>query len=110
MLFALSIGGRTRVLFLDHTLYRGEREGEHRATAQLALHPDPSTMRLDDAFGDRQAQAGSGPARVRCLPETVEEVPDLVGRDPRPRVRHGEDDLVSADLGRDTDGAALGRE
>src|SRR2546425_12671477 len=34
-------------------------ETERRSLARLGFHPDPPAMHLDDALGDRQAEAGS---------------------------------------------------
>src|SRR6266498_3106082 len=36
-----------------------QREKERRALAGLGFHPDPPAVHLDDALGDRQAEAGS---------------------------------------------------
>ena len=79
----------------------GIREEEGRALPLLALHPDPTPVQLDQPLGDREAEPG--PAELPAdrdvrLPELLEDVAHLVGRDPDPGVRHREQQIVALHL------------
>ena len=52
---------------------RGQGEVEGRALAELALDPDASAVRRDDALGDRQAEPRSFSASLSGLPVGLEE-------------------------------------
>src|SRR5690606_8756151 len=84
----------------------GGRDGheEPRALPLLALHPDTAAVRLHDALGDGEAEADAPAAGVACLPEAVEQVRKLIGRDAGPRVADLEADLVA--IARDVDAHA----
>src|SRR5262245_13455369 len=58
----------------------GDREENGRSLARLALDPDASIVGLDEAFHDGQPEAGATPALLQAhLPETIEEVRDVLG-------------------------------
>src|SRR5690606_427174 len=59
----------------------GQGEGEPGAVAGSALHPDPPTLRLHDAPGDGETEAGAPAALVLRLPEALEHVGQVLGRD-----------------------------
>src|SRR5690606_40475473 len=77
---------------------------------RLALHADPPAVCLDDATRDGQSEAGTCTPRALRLPERLEEVRELLLRDPRPGVRDAEDDLVVAAFGAHRHPATPGRE
>src|SRR6185312_16581246 len=57
-----------------------------------ALDPDSPPVRLDDAARYREAEADPLPVAPARLVVTVEDVGELLGRDPRTVVRDGESD------------------
>src|SRR5690606_33282866 len=83
---------------------------EPRAAALLALDPDAAAVRLDDALGDGEAEADAAAARVAGLPEAVEEVRELIGRDAGPGVADLEAHLVAIAFDVDAHAPAFGRE
>ena len=67
-------------------------------------------MSLDDTFGDLKSQPGADTARPGCLPESVKDSRQVLGRDTRARIRHSEDDLVVPRRRTDRDRTASVRE
>src|SRR6266542_4092188 len=68
-----------------------QREIERRALAGLGFHPDPPAVHLDDALGDRQAEAGSALLsrdRAVGLLELLEDLRLIGGGDTWPSVAH----------------------
>jgi len=66
---------------------------ERRTLADLAFHPDPTTVLLDDAATDEEPQAHAVEAlvvHVRCARETLENLPEIRRRDPDARVLDGD--------------------
>jgi len=49
---------------------------------------------LDEALADRKAQAGTRPLCFRALPESIEDVWQVLCSDPAPRILHPEQPLV----------------
>ena len=76
--------------------YRGSRNREEESTPapRSALDPDASAVSLDDALGDRQPEPGALPPCPGCLPESVEDMGHVLGRDARARIRDPEDDII----------------
>lgn len=65
----------------------GQKEEKRRALAKLALDPDLPAVRLDDALGNLEPQAGAVACALFGLPEAVEEVRYLLGRDAAAGIR-----------------------
>src|SRR5262245_33926612 len=67
-----------------------QREGERRAFAHLALHPDPPVVQLDELAREGQAEAGT--LHLFCrrphLAEFLEHRLLVLGSDPHPGVGH----------------------
>src|SRR5690349_22105831 len=77
------------MLWEDRRLRRRNRKGERGAPTDFTLDPDVSTVCLDDAFCDREPEAGTestGPRR--CLPEAIEQMRQGVGSDAHAGVGH----------------------
>src|SRR5690606_5127044 len=71
-----------------------------------ASNPDPAAVRLDDAPGDREAQAGAPAIILPPLPEPIEHVRKLIRRDARAMVAHRDQHPVAAPLAAHLDRAA----
>src|SRR5690606_33970472 len=67
-------------------LRRRQREEEVAPLALPALDPDAPPVRLDDPLGDGEPQPCPTPPYLPRLPEAVEEPPEVLRRDPWPRV------------------------
>src|SRR5919112_282994 len=88
-----------------------DREAEPASPVQRALDGDVSAVRLDDAAHDREAEPGAAPlGGAGALPEAVEHVRQVLGRDPRAGVLDGEADAGRVAVGGERDAAAAGRE
>src|SRR5690242_19840495 len=72
---------------------RGQREEERRAAALHALEPDPAAVRLDEALHDRQPEAGTAAPHRPALPEPIEDVGVVLGRDAASGIGDPEQDL-----------------
>src|SRR5262245_16065370 len=85
---------------------RGKLHLEGRALAQRRLHPDATTMHLDDLLGDRKpessATSGLGQRAVDLM-KLFEDASPLVLGDPRSRICHADVEVVLYSLGSDTD-------
>src|SRR4051812_8674742 len=84
-------------------------EAEPRTDVELALHPDPAAVPLDDGLGDRQPEAGAAELAavgVLHLVEAFEDRRELVLRDAASLVLDHDQDLVLTGYGADADGAA----
>src|SRR5206468_10579467 len=69
----------------------GQAEPEHRPTAGRVLGGDRPAVLRGDLADDGEPEAGTRPsARRRAAEEAVEDVRQLVGRDARPEVAHGQ--------------------
>src|SRR6476659_4873961 len=88
----------------------GNRERERRAARRRTLDPDATAVGLDDALGDWKAEPGTKPPSLGCLPESVKDTRQVLGRDAGACVRHSEDDLVIARGRTDRDKTASLRE
>src|SRR5215510_8366468 len=81
---------------------RGKLHLEGRALAQRRLHPDATTMHLDDLLGDRKpessATSGLGQRAVDLM-ELLEDALLLPLGDARPRVRHADTEVTVDRLG-----------
>src|SRR5690349_17066210 len=73
-----------------------ERELEVRAATDLAVDGDRPAMRLDDALGDREAEARAPALLLAPLPVSVEHVRELLGRDARALIDDAEHDAAVA--------------
>src|SRR6185436_3071202 len=71
-------------------------EEERRTPAELAVGPDPATVRFDDATCDRESESGPLVAPRRARPVALEQVRVIRERDAGPFVRHREHHLVLA--------------
>ena len=58
-----------------------------RAAAGRAVDPDPTAVRPDDAFRDRETEPSPTMPRLLCSPEPVEQPRQLRGGDAGPGVR-----------------------
>src|SRR5579859_1144950 len=67
-----------------------KREVELRTFRRLALDPDASAVRLDDAFGDRQSEPGPEALGAFGLPVGIEDVAEMLLRDAGAGVRDAE--------------------
>ena len=70
---------------------RGHGEHETAAASHLALHPDPAAMKLDEALGNSQTQAGPLGFSLSIavhLMELVEDGIEFLGGNPRARILH----------------------
>ena len=69
---------------------RRHREREHRAVPELACHPDPSAVQLDELPAQREAEPRPLRLLVRTpyLPELLEDDLVMLGRDPDAAVGH----------------------
>mgnify|MGYP003694522213 CR=1 FL=1 len=72
----------------------GNRKGERRAARRRALDPDATAVSLDDAFGDGKPEPSALTPSPGCLPKSVKDTGQVLGRDARARIRNPEDDLV----------------
>ena len=70
------------------------RKREGSALAIRALDPDASAVSLDDAFGDGEPEPGAVTPSPGCLPKSVKDMGQVLGRDATARIRNPEDDLV----------------
>jgi hypothetical protein len=61
-------------------------------------------VRVHEALDDGKAEAGAAPLGPRALPEAIEDVRDVLGRDAAAGVLHPEEDLAA--LRRRADGHA----
>src|SRR5689334_11447666 len=96
----LHLGRRTRVRRLQDDPGR-------RACAGDALDLETSAVRIDDAFDDRKAEADAV-TPTRRLPEPVEDMRQVLGRDARAGVRDPQGAPLAAALASDPDRAARG--
>src|SRR5437763_2472190 len=87
-----------------------QREVERRPLSRLALRPDLSAVRLDDALGDRQAEARAEARGALRLPVGVEDVLQILVRDARAGVADDEEHLAVVARGAAGDAAARRRE
>src|SRR5258707_8973203 len=88
-----------------------KREVELRSDFRLALDPDLPAVRLDDTFGDREAEARTESGRSLCLPVGMEDLTEVLARNAGARVGHSEEHLPPiAALGAQRDHAPGGRE
>jgi hypothetical protein len=87
-------------------------EGERRAGSQLALHPDPAAVQLDELPAQGQPQSGALDflCRRSHLPELLEHRLLIFRRDADPGVADGDLDQPVLGLGRDFDPTAFRRE
>src|SRR5262249_11954294 len=88
----------------------GYGEAEPAALAQCALDPDASTLQLDQAPGEGQAEASARVAASRRALELLERLEDallVLRRDARARVRDHDLDGSLQAMGRDVDPSAL---
>src|SRR5436305_12904862 len=85
----------------DAPVRRGhrEREVESRSLPRLALHPDPTAVCFDDAFGNGQSESGPHALGAFGLPVRIEDVAELLLRNPRPAVAHHDQHLRALWLG-----------
>src|ERR1700742_2387073 len=67
----------------------GDREQGLRARARNALAPNPTAMRFDDAFTDRQAESDAAATRPARLPEAFEQPRLRLRGKPNAIVGHG---------------------
>ena len=72
----------------------GNREEKSTPASRCALDPDASPVSLDDTFGDGKSEPGAVTPGPGCLPESVKDMRQVLGRDTRARIRNPEDDLV----------------
>src|SRR5438270_7112839 len=102
-----------RLCRVDLRLRARNREGEKelRPASLNALHPDRAAVGFDDALCDRQPKAGAEAFGALGLPVRIEDVFQILCRDARTGIAHGEDDfLIVMANGDDTDHAARRRE
>src|SRR5262249_25799896 len=91
----------------------GQREGERRPLAYLALDPDPPPVQLDELLGQRQPEPralllpGVVPAD---LAELLEDGRLVLGRDADPRVADGDRDDIRGRRGGEAHSPPLRRE
>src|SRR2546430_16378851 len=85
-------------------------EEERAALPSFALRPDLPPVRLHDPFGDGEPQTGAQPGGLPRLPETLENMRELIRGDPGPGIGDREPDLAIGKLGPDGDCAAFGGE
>src|SRR5213595_352704 len=107
MFFSLSSTTRTRSPAMTALLHR-YREDKPAAVFGLALHPDPATVKLDQAPRQREAEPRAfalSRADVGLL-ELLEDPFVILGRDARPGVRHRHL-RIPVDAGRGDDDAAV---
>src|SRR5688572_20331038 len=74
-----------------------EREGkEHcRTGARLTFHPDAAAVGLDDAARDGETHTEAFPALGPRLPEPVEDMRQMLGRDADARIVDGDEDTFA---------------
>ena len=72
----------------------GNRERESGSLIQCAFDPDSSPVSLDDAFGNWKPESGALTPSSGCLPKSVKDTGQVLGRDTRARIHNSEDDLV----------------
>src|SRR5262249_28975721 len=89
-----------------------QRERERRALPQVALHPDPAAMQLDELAGESQPEPGTPDLLVwrPDLPELLEDRLLVLSRDADAGVGDGDLDRVLVHHRGDVDPAARGRE
>src|SRR5258705_6805091 len=88
----------------------GEREREASPSARLALDANPAAMGLDDPLRDREPEADAGTRGLPRLPEAVEDVWEVLGRDARAGVADRELDRGVTSGHADLDPSVLGSE
>src|SRR6185503_10257803 len=88
------------------------RQGEEQrgALAGRALGPDPAPVGLHDALADGEAEAGAAAVAALGLPETVENMRQLLRGDTGTVVCHPDLELLVFHRGSDADGAPGARE
>ena len=72
----------------------GNREEKSTPAPRCALDPDASAVSLDDALGDGKPEPGALTPSPGCLPKSVKDTGQVLGRDATARIRNPEDDLV----------------
>src|SRR6202035_2992265 len=87
-----------------------EREVESRSLPRLAPHPDPTAVCFDDTFGDWQSESGAHALGAFGLPVRIEDVAEVLLRNPGPGVAHREQHSRVLCLGAEADRAAAWRE
>src|SRR5437588_2702120 len=68
----------------------GDREREAAPSANLALHPDPTALGLDDRLGDEQSESRAARREALLLQaaEALEHLSLIAGVDPGPFIVH----------------------
>src|SRR5262245_1462089 len=74
-------------LAVGEPLRQRERKVECTARAECTFGPKLTVVSVDDAFCDEEAESASASARRFGMPEAVEDMGQVVGRDPAPSVR-----------------------
>jgi len=72
----------------------GNREEKSTPAPRCALDPDASAVSLDDAFGDGEPEPSALTPSPGCLPKSVKDTGQVLGRNATARIRNPEDDLV----------------
>src|ERR1700732_4477548 len=76
-------GGRSRPIYDTNSRLRpGDADMETSPATGGAFYPDAPIVGLDDALADRQPQSRASPRRMIAPPKTVEDVRQVLGRDP----------------------------
>src|SRR5947199_9426139 len=86
-----------------------EREVKSRSLPRLALHPDPTAVCFDDAFSNGQSESGAHALGAFDLPVRIEDVAEVLLRNPRPAVAHHEQHFSVLLRGAEADLAAARR-
>src|SRR5437762_2777664 len=100
-------GGSAHPVSARSVLRERQREGKFCARATLAGDGDPSAVRIDDAFCDRQPEPRA-PGLLPTVPVAIENMRQLGIGDSRALVAHREDGVLAIALERDLDRRALG--
>src|SRR5690348_11025872 len=87
-----------------------DREHDGGSLALARLDPDAAAVGFDDATHDGESEAGAAAVVGAALPEAIEYVGKLVGRDPASRIAHRETDRAIDLIGAQPDAATLRRE
>src|SRR5688572_11626320 len=72
----------------------GQCEPDVRAFAELAFNPNLAPVTLDDTSDDEETQTGAFSCPARRLPETVEQVRDLLLRNSVACIVNGKQHLI----------------
>src|SRR5262245_12812743 len=71
-----------------------DREEKSTPAPYCAFDPDASAVSLDDALGDWKPEPSAFPPSADCLPKSVKDKGQALGRDATARIRNPEEDLV----------------